>query len=698
MSDKSIFSRLEDMGKNAPRIDLEGARRPGGNEERYELIGPLARGAVGVVYRGRDNDLGREVALKVLLEEHTKTPEMVQRFIEEAQIGGQLQHPGIVPVYELGLRADGRPFFAMNLVKGDTLAARLAQRSNVNEDQRALLSAFREVCRTMTYAHVRGVVHRDLKPANVMLGDYGVVKVVDWGFARVMPKGGVADERLAMRASVDLTMISTVGSGGDGSDSVAGSALGTPGYMPPEQAIGHIETLDERSDIFSLGAILCEILTGAPPYTGTADQRRQAAKHAKLEGAHKRLRACKGNEQLVKLCLACLEPLPKDRPRSAQILADEVATTLTSSSGRAHRAQKRALMARGRAEEQRRSRRQTALIATVVLTVFLIGGGVLLWMDADRSARESDRRAAIEAALDKAARLGAAGKWTEALEAAKHAQGLGGDPFAYKDLRAEADAAMDALRVQEDDQAFLAELEEIRSLYRGGRPGEDLSREEEDRAVDAAFSEVFARRFGSVAKSRDRMANSDVSKSFAASIGFWSMLRKDSDELESLGWRALYEVACELDASSAEARAALTTADDDELLAVARAQGDALPLVLVSEVGLRLERMGREEEAVSFLQEWQKRHPNDYWINLRLARALAAVEDRRATRHAFAAVSVRHDTAAPWIRLARQYKEAGEYVDAEKALERALELDPRHEVAKAALSEIEAARAERDAR
>ena len=171
---------------------------PEGSWGRYQLQGEIARGGMGAVIKGRDVDLGRDLAIKVLLESHRGNPEVVRRFVEEAQIGGQLQHPGIVPVYELGTFPDRRPYFAMKLVKGGPWRA-LAGRANAtesrpHEDLPRFLSIFEQVCQTMAYAHARGVIHRDLKPSNMMVGSFGEVQVMDWGLAKVLPRGGVADE------------------------------------------------------------------------------------------------------------------------------------------------------------------------------------------------------------------------------------------------------------------------------------------------------------------------------------------------------------------------------------------------------------------------------------------------------------------------------------------------------------------------
>lgn len=162
---------------------------------RYRVDGEIARGGMGAILKGRDTDLGRDLAIKVLLDEHKHRPEMIQRFVEEAQIGGQLQHPGIAPVYELGQFADQRPFFTMKLVKGQTLAKLLAERSDSTDDRSRFIGIFEQVCQTLSYAHARGVIHRDLKPSNIMVGAFGEVQVMDWGLAKVLLSGGVADEK-----------------------------------------------------------------------------------------------------------------------------------------------------------------------------------------------------------------------------------------------------------------------------------------------------------------------------------------------------------------------------------------------------------------------------------------------------------------------------------------------------------------------
>ena len=360
------------------------------SDSRYRLDGEIARGGMGAVLRGRDTDLGRDLAVKVLLDAHKDKPEVVQRFIEEAQIGGQLQHPGIAPVYELGQFADQRPFFSMKLVKGDTLSKLLSDREDPTADRSKLIGIFEQVCQTMAYAHSRGVIHRDLKPANIMVGAFGEVQVMDWGLAKVLSVGGVADEKTARRKQNGETMIQTmrsVGSdapgsvGSAGSETQMGSVMGTPAYMPPEQALGEIDMLDQRADVFGLGAILAEILTGKPPYVADdATQIYRMASRGKLAECFTRLDECGVDAELVLLAKQCLEVEPADRPNDAKALAECIGEYLASVETRMRDAELAKVEANARAIEERKRRRVILGLAASILTTFCVAGGGWLWV------------------------------------------------------------------------------------------------------------------------------------------------------------------------------------------------------------------------------------------------------------------------------------------------------------------------------
>jgi eukaryotic-like serine/threonine-protein kinase len=289
---------------------------------RYRVVREIARGGMGVIVAASDPDLGREVAIKVLLPHHLSKPGYRERFVEEARITGVLQHPGIVAVYELGELPDTRPFFAMQLVEGETLDAQLAARKNPAENLPHFLQVFDQVCQTLAYAHSHGVLHRDLKPLNVMIAPFGVVKVMDWGVACGRDEGGgTRDEKKAGAVSdSDSSLIPHL-------FSLPNEVIGTPAYMSPEQAQGTGRGINERTDVFGLGGILCAVLTGYPPYTGTRTRKVHArAARADLAEAFGRLDASPAARELVALAKRCLAPHQSARPRDAL----EVAAALTA--------------------------------------------------------------------------------------------------------------------------------------------------------------------------------------------------------------------------------------------------------------------------------------------------------------------------------------------------------------------------------
>ena len=208
---------------------------------------------MGVVHRARDTVLGRVVALKVLSADLGADDELHRRFRREAEAIGQLSHPNIVSVYDLG-ESEGQLYMAMELLEGDDLRKLIDRRADIPMADR--VRVLRDIALGLAFAHSRGVVHRDLKPGNVMVGAFGEVQVMDWGLGKRL---GDPDAKTPLPER-------------EGSRTRAGQGLGTPAYMSPEQARGEWDKVDERSDVFGLGAILCAILTGEPAYTGTTDE------------------------------------------------------------------------------------------------------------------------------------------------------------------------------------------------------------------------------------------------------------------------------------------------------------------------------------------------------------------------------------------------------------------------------------------
>lgn len=284
--------------------------------DRYQLLGEVARGGMGVLWMARDRVLGREVVLKALRDEYADKPGAEARFLREARVNSQLEHPGIVPVYDLGRFPTGRPFFAMKYVRGRPLDQLLAERPPAS-DLGLWLKVFVRVARAVAYAHTKGVVHRDVKPHNVMLTEGGRVRLLDWGLAKV-PDEDDADYGDGV-----------VGFGPSGFTRT-GTAVGTPGFMAPEQARGDNRRVDERADVFGLGGLLAVILTGAPPFS---DPDRGVVWEQSLAGdlgpAFDRLDGCGADRRMIRLAKRCLTREPEDRPRNAGVVARLAARLLS---------------------------------------------------------------------------------------------------------------------------------------------------------------------------------------------------------------------------------------------------------------------------------------------------------------------------------------------------------------------------------
>ena len=262
------------------------------------ILNKVARGGMGVIFRGHDSELDREVAVKVL--RAVSRPARDGRPVHRGGADRRaLQHPGLVPIFERGWAGDGRPYYAMKLVRGKTLAEMLADRATERD---RLLDVFLRVSQTIAYAHRNGVAHRDLTPANVMVGEYGEVQVMDWGLAKVSSSAGPSADEAG-------------GDGEAGGPAFTVAAMGTPGYMAPEQAAGVAGPRNECVDVFALGSILCEILTGLPAFHGgTSRATQEKARRADLSEAMERLAACGGDGELTDLARDCLAADPSAAP------------------------------------------------------------------------------------------------------------------------------------------------------------------------------------------------------------------------------------------------------------------------------------------------------------------------------------------------------------------------------------------------
>ncbi len=292
--------------------------------QRFRVLRPHARGGLGAVFVALDCELHREVALKQVLEQHADDPVSRSRFLLEAEVTGGLEHPGIVPVFGLGTYADGRPYYAMRFIRGDSLKEAI-ERFHADTDRRKdpgrrslelrkLLRRFLDVCNAIGYAHSRGVLHRDIKPANIIVGKHGETLVVDWGLAK-------ASGRADAKGSEERPLVPSAASGS--AETLPGSTLGTPGYMSPEQARGELDLLGPRADVYSLGATLYCLLTGKPPFAADdvgevlrAVQRGDFPPPRQLDPSI--------DKALELICLKAMALEPDNRYGSCKDLADDI--------------------------------------------------------------------------------------------------------------------------------------------------------------------------------------------------------------------------------------------------------------------------------------------------------------------------------------------------------------------------------------
>jgi eukaryotic-like serine/threonine-protein kinase len=297
---------------------------PTSDGQRFRILRSHAQGGLGAIFVALDEELNREVALKQILGHHADDSVSRARFVIEAEITGGLEHPGIVPVYGLGTYPDGRPYYAMRFIRGDSLKEAIAQfhadeslKNDLGRRSLALhklLRRFLDVCNAIEYAHSRGVLHRDIKPANIVVGQHGETLVVDWGLAkatgRVEP-GADGPER-------PLLPCSASGS----AETIPGSALGTPAYMSPEQALGQLDRLSVRSDVYSLGATLYSLLTGDAPFAGELGAVLRAVQRGEFQPPRQREPSI--DPALEAVCLKAMALQEENRYASPGALREDV--------------------------------------------------------------------------------------------------------------------------------------------------------------------------------------------------------------------------------------------------------------------------------------------------------------------------------------------------------------------------------------
>ncbi len=637
---------------------------------RFRVLGLIAQGGMGIVVRAEDPGLEREVAIKYMRRNAAGVLALQQLFRGEARVMGRLQHPGVVPVHEVGTMEDGRHFYVMKVVTGDSLHDVLAQGQREARDRREALTLFGRVCEAVAFAHDRGVVHGDLKPANVMVGSFGEVQLLDWGFAR---------------ACADAA---AVGCGSD-VEPDAPRVLGTPGYMAPEQARGMTEAIDRRTDVFALGSILCEILTGAPAYRGAnRDEVYLRARKAWLDDAFKRLDASVADPALVALARSCLAEEQAARPADARALATAIHAHLTAVERRAQDAAIEAAQARAKAAEERKARRITLALSIVVI-VALLGAGAAYWLFQSREAglrADAEERAqgARQRVLELRDVARAAGhlveqRWVEATAVAREADALARGPHVspmtaasltelHRQVQAEAAAALRegrARRLLETTQPHLGEERPVADVEAGYREllgvfGVDADRD--DPAVVAAA-----------------IANSPLATDLAHALHRWAHARRgradDNDRVRLLRladaidqdhWRTELRRCC--GARDGDALRALSKAED-----VGKQHGESLGLMAEC-----LLSVGDRASAIATYRVAHLHHPGDYAITHDLAALLERLSPRpleEIARLFSAALALRPNDPHALVDLAATLTERGQLEDARALAERAEAID-----------------------
>ncbi len=572
---------------------------------RFRVLRPHAKGGLGQVSVALDQELRREVALKEIQDRHADQPESRGRFVREAEITGGLEHPGIVPVYGLGTYPDGRPFYTMRFIRGDSLQEAIARfhKSESSGHQaheqtlalRQLLGRFIDVCDAIAYAHSRGVLHRDLKPGNVMLGPYGETLVVDWGLAKPMgvratdgdEKNGERTLRPALSDSATPTQ--------------AGAALGTPAFMPPEQAAGRLDELGPASDVYSLGATLYCLLTGKAPFeggeVGEVLRRVQAGDFPRPRAVRRDVPAA-----LEAICLKAMALKPQDRYAGPRALAADVERWLADEPVSAYREPWRMRVGRWARHHQT----LMAAAATGLLVMMLTAGSAAWWLDRQRA----EQRRGVESALEEVARLQGQGRWSEAravLGQAKDRLGEGG-PRDLREKLAQGECNLDLVARLDDIRLKRATLVEI------GLHSAYADREYEEAFREAGMEEVG----GDTDKAAAWVSHSGVRGALVAALDDWAGCAGNRSRR---AWVLAVSRRADPDPWRNRLRDPNVWEDKTTLarLVAERDLSEQSPQLLAV-LGYQLMLLGADPEPL--WRAAQERHPSDFWLNFELGNFL----------------------------------------------------------------------------
>jgi serine/threonine protein kinase/Flp pilus assembly protein TadD len=720
---------------------------PSSTGMRFRRLRPHARGGLGEVFIALDNELNRQVALKEIQERYADQPECRDRFLLEAEITGALEHPGIVPIYGLGTYADGRPFYAMRFIKGDSLMEAIQRfHAKPSRDRqgavgpaplpdgrgsdftslafRNLLRRLIDVCNAVQYAHDRGVLHRDLKPGNIMLGKYGETLVVDWGLAKTVGRSDL-DTTALSEAPLQPALVSGA------TPTVMGSAVGTPAYMSPEQAAGRLDLLGPASDVYSLGATLYCLLTGQAPFSGS--ERAMVLPHVQLGEFDRPRKICPDvPAALEAVCLHAMALRPADRYASPQQLADDLEHWLADEPVRAW--PEPLTVKAGRWMRRHKPLVSSTAAAMLVALLALAAGGFWYQEDQNRRAAEETRLAAaaalreveaqrkqalleagIQHALEQAEKerhelhtalqapggvfvlLNDPSQWQARIEAAR------GSLERARALLATAEARVDAplaervagleqqLKQDDADRTLAAALEKIRMerlvLIEGQLDYAGAARSYARTFADAGLA-VSNREAAALAP---QVGASPIREEWVAALDDWAnvVLRLDNpdllDRLLELARRAAPDPAW-----GDRLRQRAVYHDQHALTELVRQAPVAeLSPPLLQLVGNLLADDHPLKEA--WLRQAQARFPADFWLNFDLGNTLvkaspASPADAAGFYHA--ALAVRPRSSAVYINLGHALGEQKRPALAIAALQKAIDLEPKLALAHLSLGAV----------
>jgi Flp pilus assembly protein TadD/tRNA A-37 threonylcarbamoyl transferase component Bud32 len=619
---------------------------------RYRRLRAHARGGLGEVFVALDGELSREVALKEIQDRFADHPGHRARFLREAEVTGKLEHPGVVPVYGLGVYTDGRPYYAMRFIRGESMHDALRRFHQADERPgrdpgerslalRELLGRFVAVCNAVGYAHVRGVIHRDIKPANVMLGEYGETLVVDWGLSRVLDQ----PESEATVAEKPILL----GSGSGSTPTEVGQVVGTPGFMPPEQAQGQHDRVGVASDVFSLGATLYTLLTGQAPYSG--EDVLAQARRGEIVPARQRKRSVP--PALEAICQKAMAKRPEDRYPTARVLADEVQRWLA---GEPVQAWPEPWVVKAGRWVRKHRVLATSTVAALVVTLVLGSAGALWWQRQRQQAGVAANEAMSEARL----RLRDE-RFDEALAAAQKAEELARTAGAAEAVRRQAKELVEVVgreaTAARRDRRLLAALLEVRSpregpKYRSDHKGvmAELLEPSADEQFAAAFRDwdpTFDVDSLSTEEAAERLRArpARVRVEVVAALDEWASERRQQ-KMPAAKWRRLADLAAALDDATNSRQAELRRLLARDTLQRERALGALAmalrPVPVPFDAGL-----GHDRQRLHRLVERTDVRAEPVLGLLTLSRALqAAGDDLLAERLLGAAVQARPQEVA----------------------------------------------------